>query len=95
MGKQFRRKIALARIGQDDHDRLAHELRLPRQAVGYGHGREWWNDFVSTLRLVGYDGVLSIEHEDSLMSSMEGLSKAVALLKEALLFEKVSAMTWA
>jgi len=65
------------------------------RTVGYGHGREWWNDFVSTLRLVGYDGVLSIEHEDSLMSSMEGLGKAVALLKDVLLFEKVTAMTWA
>jgi len=65
------------------------------RTVGYGHGKEWWNDFVSTLRLVGYDFVLSIEHEDSLMSSMEGLSKAVALLKEVMLFEKVSAMTWA
>ncbi|HOZ49389.1 MAG TPA: sugar phosphate isomerase/epimerase [Candidatus Hydrogenedentes bacterium] len=65
------------------------------RTVGYGHGREWWNDFVSTLRLVGYDGVISIEHEDSLMSNMEGLSKAVALLKQALLFEKVTAMTWA
>ncbi len=65
------------------------------RTVGYGHGREFWNDFVSTLRMVGYDGVLSIEHEDSLMSSMEGLSKAVALLKEVLLFQKVTAMTWA
>ena len=65
------------------------------RTVGYGHGKEWWNDFVSTLRMVGYDGVLSIEHEDSLMSSMEGLSKAVAILKEVLLFEKVTAMSWA
>ena len=65
------------------------------RTVGYGHGKEWWNDFVSNLRMVGYDGVLSIEHEDSLMSRMEGLSKAVALLQETLLYEKVGAMTWA
>lgn len=65
------------------------------RTVGYGHGKEWWNDFVSMLRLVGYDGVLSIEHEDSLMSNMEGLSKAVALLKETLLFQDRGAITWA
>ncbi len=65
------------------------------RTVGYGHGKEWWNDFVSTLRMVGYDGPLSIEHEDSLMSNVEGLTKAVALLKEVLLFQKVGAMTWA
>lgn len=65
------------------------------RTCGYGHSKEWWNDFVSNLRMVGYDGVLSIEHEDSLMSSMEGLKKAVALFKEVLLYEKVTAMTWA
>jgi sugar phosphate isomerase/epimerase len=65
------------------------------RTCGYGHGLEWWKDFVSTLRMVGYDGVLSIEHEDSLMSSREGLTKAVAFLKEVLVFEKKTAMTWA
>lgn len=65
------------------------------RTCGYGHSEEWWNDFISTLRMVGYDGVLSIEHEDSLMSSMEGLGKAVQLLKRALVTQKVTSMTWA
>lgn len=65
------------------------------RTVGYGHSLEWWKDFVSTLRMVGYDGTLSIEHEDSLMSSMEGLKKAVDTLKQCLIFEKKTAMTWA
>ncbi len=65
------------------------------RTCGYGHDLMWWNDFVTNLRLVGYDGVLSIEHEDSLMSNMEGLKKAVAMLKQALLFEERTAMTWA
>ena len=38
------------------------------RTCGYGHGDEWWKEFVSTLRMFGYDYVLSIEHEDSLMS---------------------------
>lgn len=65
------------------------------RTCGYGHGVEWWNDFVSTLRMVGYDGPLSIEHEDSLMSSMEGLTKAVEMLKQAVITQKPTAMTWA
>lgn len=65
------------------------------RTCGYGHSLEWWKDFVSTLRMVGYDGVLSIEHEDSLMSSAEGLTKAVEFLKQVLVFEKKGAMTWA
>ncbi len=65
------------------------------RTVGYGHGREFWNDFVSTLRMVGYDGTLSIEHEDSLMSGSEGLQKAVTFLKEVVIREKVQAAWWA
>ncbi|NLF56614.1 MAG: sugar phosphate isomerase/epimerase, partial [Candidatus Hydrogenedens sp.] len=48
-----------------------------------------------TLRMVGYDGAISIEHEDSLMSSWEGLTKAVNFLKQTVIFEKPTAMTWA
>ncbi len=33
------------------------------RTVGYGHDVSFWKDFVSALRLVGYDGVLSIEQE--------------------------------
>lgn len=64
------------------------------RTVGYGHGKEFWNDFVSTLRMIGYDGALSIEHEDSLMSGAEGLQKAVAFLKETVIREKVQAAWW-
>ena len=39
------------------------------RTCGYGHGAEWWREFVSTLRMFGYDYVLSIEHEDSLLSA--------------------------
>lgn len=65
------------------------------RTCGYGHDLKWWNDFFSTLRMVGYDGAISIEHEDSLMSSWEGLTKAVSFLKQSIIFEKPTAMTWA
>ena len=64
------------------------------RTCGYGHGAEWWKEFVSTLRMFGYDNVLSIEHEDSLLSSEEGLTKAAAFLNEILLKEKPGAAWW-
>jgi sugar phosphate isomerase/epimerase len=65
------------------------------RTVGYGHGAEFWTDFVSTLRTVGYDDVISIEHEDSLMSMNEGFQKAVSFLQGILLKEKLGEMWWA
>ena len=65
------------------------------RTVGYGHGDDWWRDFVSTLRMIGYDGVLSIEHEDSLMSVSEGFTKAVDFLRRVMTTEKPGAMWWA
>jgi len=65
------------------------------RTVGYGHDFQFWKNFVSNLRLVGYDFVLSIEHEDSLMSGNEGFQKAVKFLKEVLLFEERGAIWWA
>ena len=65
------------------------------RTVGYGHGAEFWTDFVSTLRLVGYDGTLSMEHEDSLMTPAEGLRKGVEFLKNIVMREAKGAVTWA
>lgn len=55
------------------------------RTVGYGHGAGWWRDFVSALHLVGYDGVLSIEHEDRLMGAEEGIEKSVQFLQPIVL----------
>ena len=65
------------------------------RTVGYGHGYDVWNDFFSALRTVGYDGAISIEHEDGLMSIDEGMQKAVAFLKKSILFESNEGMWWA
>ena len=64
------------------------------RTVGYGHGDAFWKPFVSMLRVYGYDGVISIEHEDSLMSLNEGFEKAVEYLKGIILREKVGAAWW-
>jgi sugar phosphate isomerase/epimerase len=65
------------------------------RSVGYGHGYQVWKDMISNLRMVGYDYVISIEHEDSLMSMNEGLQKAVTFLKEVMAFEKTGEIWWA
>ena len=65
------------------------------RTVGYGQGEKTWRDFVSALRATGYDYVLSIEHEDSLMSIDEGLGKAVELLRAIMLREQPGEMWWA
>ncbi|HEY6765965.1 MAG TPA: sugar phosphate isomerase/epimerase [Candidatus Sulfotelmatobacter sp.] len=64
------------------------------RTCGYGHGAEWWSEFISTLRLVGYDNVLSIEHEDSLLSPEEGLTKAANFLNGIVIREQPTAAWW-
>jgi sugar phosphate isomerase/epimerase len=64
------------------------------RTCGYGHGDQWWRKFISTLRMFGYDDVLSIEHEDSLLSAGEGLAKAATFLNAIVLRETASAAWW-
>ena len=49
--------------------------------LGFGHGEQWWRQFCYRLKMAGYDGWLSIEHEDVLLNSLEGLEKSVALMQ--------------
>ena len=58
--------------------------------LGYGHGEDFWRAFCLALRRVGYDGVLSIEHEDMALSPMEGMRKSVELLKRVYIVEPAS-----
>jgi sugar phosphate isomerase/epimerase len=64
------------------------------RTCGYGHGEEWWREFVSTLRMFGYDYVLSIEHEDSLLSPAEGLARAASFLNQIVPGEPPAAAWW-
>lgn len=65
------------------------------RTVGYGSDALFWKDLVSSLRMAGYDHVLSIEHEDSLMSGDEGLRKAVDFLKPLLIAQPAGQAYWA
>ncbi|MEP1573185.1 sugar phosphate isomerase/epimerase family protein [Roseibium album] len=52
--------------------------------LGFGHGEEWWRQFCYRLRMAKYDGWLSIEHEDVLLNSEEGLVKSIEMLRNVL-----------
>jgi sugar phosphate isomerase/epimerase len=64
------------------------------RTVGYGHGETEWRRLVTALRLAGYDGVVSIEHEDALLSVDEGFRKSVAFLRQILPVEPPLAEAW-
>lgn len=57
------------------------------RTIGYGHGEDIWRGIFSELKKGGYDGVISIEHEDDLMTVKEGLEKAVQVLKDTIIFD--------
>ena len=66
------------------------------RSLGYGTDEKLWKDMISMLQLVGYNHVLSIEHEDSIMTSKEGLEKAIAFLKNVMIHDpKPGTMFWA
>ena len=64
------------------------------RTCGYGHGIEFWSELISTLRMFGYDYVVSIEHEDSLLSPGEGLTKAANFLNNIVVREQPAAAWW-
>jgi sugar phosphate isomerase/epimerase len=65
------------------------------RTVGWGNDAVVWKDIVTSLRLAGYDHVLSIEHEDSVMSADEGLRKAIAFLRETVISKPAGPAYWA
>lgn len=65
------------------------------RSVGLGHSVQEWSDMMSALRTYGYDYVVSIEHEDPLMSIEEGFERAVTNLKSVLIKDKPADMWWA
>jgi len=53
--------------------------------LGYGHGEQWWREFIAVLAAVGYDDVFSIEHEDPMLPALEGVERSVAFLRNVLI----------
>lgn len=64
------------------------------RTVGYGHGESEWKRIFTALRLNGYEGAISIEHEDALFSVDEGFRKSVAFLRQVMPSEPPLANSW-
>jgi sugar phosphate isomerase/epimerase len=64
------------------------------RSVGCGHGMEEWSNIISALRIYNYDYVVSIEHEDPIMSIDEGFGRAVTSLNAILIRDQPADMWW-
>ena len=51
------------------------------RAVGYGHSASTWKDIVRAYMEVGYEGILSVENEDPILSGEVGVERALYVLK--------------
>ncbi len=52
--------------------------------LGRGHDAAWWRAFCGALAAIGYDDVLSIEHEDLALPPIDGVRQSVALLRRGI-----------
>ncbi len=52
--------------------------------LGRGQDEAWWRRFCQALAAIGYDDVLSIEHEDLALPPIEGVAQSVALLRRVM-----------
>ena len=77
--------LAVARDGVLDLELATDGLRRSYafRSVGDGHGPDLWKRLAAALASVGYDHVLSIEHEDRTLSVDEGLRRAATVLRQA------------
>jgi sugar phosphate isomerase/epimerase len=51
------------------------------RAVGYGHGAHLWKDVVKAYMDVGFQGIMSIENEDPILTGDVGVERALYVLK--------------
>jgi len=65
-------------------------FRVPGNATGVSY----WRKIVVALSQAGYNGTLSIEHEDNTMGQDEGIQKSVRFLKEIIVREAPSDCWW-
>lgn len=53
-------------------------------AVGCGQDLKWWKEFFSVVRMMGYNGPVSLEMEDLTMSIEAGIATSVDALKQTI-----------
>ncbi|WP_431805057.1 sugar phosphate isomerase/epimerase family protein [Halobacillus andaensis] len=53
-------------------------------ALGYGHSVEYWKEFFTVVKMMGYEGPVVLEMEDLTMDPLTGVKKSMDVLKETL-----------
>ncbi len=61
---------------------------------GWGHGEQTWREVIATLRLIGYDGILSLEMESEYIEIQEGLEKAADFIRPMMLHAPAGPAWW-
>ena len=51
------------------------------RAVGYGHGAQLWKDIVKAYMDIDFQGIMSIENEDPILTGEVGVERALYVLK--------------
>jgi sugar phosphate isomerase/epimerase len=62
--------------------------------VGHGHDPVFWKSFFDELTTLGYEGVLSVEHEDELAPVEEALVRSLEFIRSCTWRENASGATW-
>ncbi len=61
---------------------------------GWGHDERTWREVMATLRLIGFDGALSLEMESEYIEIEEGLRMSAGFIKSMLLERSVDVRWW-
>jgi sugar phosphate isomerase/epimerase len=87
--------FAIARSGVlETKANLTQERSWRFATIGHGHDLVFWRGLVSQLRAVGYDGVLSVEHEDALAPIDAALARSVSILQSCIWREPSAELSW-
>ncbi|MDR0518432.1 MAG: TIM barrel protein, partial [Clostridiales Family XIII bacterium] len=74
---------------QGDMRRIDRSFRF--RIPGWGDVR--WKKIITELSMIGYEGLISYEHEDVTMSRMDGVRKTAAFLKPLIIEEPYEGRT--
>ncbi len=74
--------------GPWDRSDRGFRFRIP------GWGDVQWKKIITELSIQGYNGVLTVEHEDPTMGPVDGIKKAINFLKPLLIEEPFTGQWW-
>lgn len=77
-------------MGAFGEKHTAFSFRIP----GNGTSTSYWRKIMTALAQEGYDGAISIEHEDNTIGQDEGIRKSVAFLQQIIVREQASVCWW-